>query len=222
MVDKKRTHARRGSAALLLLVIGAGLMLGCQSKEQTADTSKDSSNTQNTQQKADAMASKTTSELPPNPALIEPGNTAPAFTLKDQSGDPIKLSDYKGKWVVLYFYPRDNTPGCTTEACGFRDSYDKLLAMDAVVLGISPDDAKSHQSFTTKYGLPFPLLIDPGQQVASMYGVWREKNMFGKKLMGIARTTYLIDPAGKVAHRWDKVSVGDHNTQVIAEINKLK
>lgn len=152
--------------------------------------------------------------------LIETGKAAPAFTLKDQGGHTHKLSDYKGKWVVLYFYPRDNTPGCTIQACGFRDSRDDLVVHDAVVLGVSPDDGASHQRFVDKRKLNFPLLIDPGQKVSEKYGVWRQKSLFGKKYMGIVRTTYLIDPAGKVARRWDKVKVAGHVKEVLAALDQ--
>ncbi len=163
------------------------------------------------------MATKTKANQPP---LIEPGKAAPAFSLKDQSGKTHKLADYRDRWVVLYFYPRDNTPGCTIQACGFRDHHDALSGLDAVVLGISPDDAQSHQRFVDKRGLPFALLVDPENKIASKYGVWREKRLFSKKYMGIVRTTYLIDPQGKVAHVWDKVKVSGHVRQVIDVLNE--
>jgi len=147
--------------------------------------------------------------------LIEPGKTAPAFNLKDQDGEPHRLSGYKGHWVVLYFYPRDNTPGCTKQACGFRDTLDKVTQHGAVIFGVSPDDAKKHQKFTGKYELNFPLLVDPEQKVAKKYGVWQEKSLYGKKYIGMVRTTYLIDPNGKVAKRWDKVKVAGHVQEVV-------
>jgi peroxiredoxin Q/BCP len=152
--------------------------------------------------------------------LIEPGQPAPAFTLKDQDGKTHKLSDYRGRWVVLYFYPRDNTPGCTIQACGFRDNHSKLQKLNAVVLGVSPDDEKAHQKFVEKRKLSFPLLVDPDQAIATKYGAWREKKLFAKKYMGIVRTTYLIDPQGKVARRWDKVKVAGHVADVIKTISK--
>jgi len=153
-----------------------------------------------------------------SPETVPVGRKAPAFTLRDQHGQTHKLADYKGRHVVLYFYPKDNTPGCTTEACGFRDHEAKLKRAGAAVLGVSPDDEKSHEKFAGKYGLSFPLLADPDAKVARKYGVWRQKNMYGRKFMGIVRTTYLIDPAGKVAHRWDKVKPKDHAPQVLAEL----
>lgn len=152
--------------------------------------------------------------------LIEEGQAAPAFTLKDQDGKTHKLSGYRGQWVVLYFYPRDNTPGCTIQACGFRDNHSKLEKLNAVVLGVSPDDEKAHQKFVEKRKLSFPLLVDPDQAVALKYGAWREKKLFAKKYMGIVRTTYLIDPQGKVARRWDKVKVAGHVAEVVAAISK--
>lgn len=150
--------------------------------------------------------------------LIDEGQTAPAFTLKDQFGQTHKLADCRGRWVVLYFYPRDHTPGCTTQACGFRDHYEPLRGLGAKVFGISPDDAKSHGRFADKYTLPFPLLVDPDNKVATKYGVWREKHMYGRKHMGIVRTTYLIGPSGKVARRWDKVRVAGHVEEVVAVV----
>ena len=152
------------------------------------------------------------------PCLIEPGKPAPAFSLKDQDGNTHKLSGYRGRWVVLYFYPRDNTPGCTIQACGFRDSHEALGGYGAVVLGVSPDDRKSHQRFAEKRELDFPLLVDPDQKTASKYGVWRQKSLFGKKYMGIVRTTYLIDPGGKVVRRWDKVKVAGHVAEVVTAL----
>ncbi|GAB4193656.1 MAG: thioredoxin-dependent thiol peroxidase [Phycisphaeraceae bacterium] len=156
------------------------------------------------------------------PSLVDVGRAAPSFTLKDQQGRTHRLRDYRGRWVVLYFYPRDNTPGCTTQACGFRDQMGPLRRHGAVVLGISPDDAQSHQKFDQKHGLGFPLLVDPGQKVATRYGVWREKNLYGRKHMGIVRTTYLINPDGRVAHRWDKVKVAGHIDEVLATLNELR
>ncbi len=160
------------------------------------------------------MAKKLSTET----TLIDEGRAAAAFTLEDSLGETHRLGDYRGKWVVLYFYPRDNTPGCTVQACGFRDRYETLQGMGAEVLGVSPDDGKSHGRFIDKYGLPFPLLVDPGNKVAGKYGVWREKSLFGKKYMGIVRTTYLIGPTGKVVRRWDKVKVSGHVGEVADEL----
>lgn len=154
--------------------------------------------------------------------LIDEGKKAPAFSLKDQLGQTHKLADYQGQAVVLYFYPKDNTPGCTTQACGFRDKYPAWQKLGVQVLGVSPDSEKSHGRFVEKYGLPFPLLVDPDNKLSTKYGVWQEKSMFGKKYMGIVRTTYLIGPDSKVARRWDKVKVAGHIDEVaqaIADIN---
>lgn len=154
-----------------------------------------------------------------SPAMIEPGKAAPAFTLADQDGTKHRLSKYKGQWVVLYFYPKDNTPGCTTQACGFRDNEDELQARGAVVLGISPDDTKSKAKFAAKFDLNFPILADDGAAVCEKYGVWQEKSMYGKTYMGVARTTFLIDPNGKVAQRFDKVKVKGHTEAVLEALD---
>ena len=153
--------------------------------------------------------------------LMEPGKTAPAFNLKDQSGQGHRLSQYRDKWVVLYFYPKDDTPGCTTEACGFRADLSKFKRAGAVVLGVSPDDEASHQKFIDKFDLPFDLLADTDKQIVTKYGVWQEKSNYGKKYMGVVRTTYLIDPKGKVAHRWDKVKVDGHVDAVLEKVKEL-
>ena len=153
--------------------------------------------------------------------LIEPGQAAPAFQLTDQAGNKHRLSQYKGQWVVLYFYPKDNTPGCTTQACGFRDSQADLQARGAVVLGISPDGEKSKAKFAGKYDLNFPILADEGAEACVKYGVWQEKSMYGKTYMGVVRTTYLIDPKGKVAQRFDKVKVKGHTQAVLASLDEM-
>lgn len=152
---------------------------------------------------------------------IEPGVKAPAFTATTDSGKKIKLSDFKGKLVVLYFYPKDDTPGCTKEACAFRDANDALQERGAVVLGVSPDDEKSHAKFRDKFSLNFPLLADPDHAIADAYGAWREKNMYGKKSMGVQRSTYLIDKDGKVAKVWKRVSVDGHDVAVLEAIDAL-
>ena len=154
--------------------------------------------------------------------LIETGRAAPAFTLKDQSSNSHRLSSYKGQWVVLYFYPRDSTPGCTKEACAFRDATGSLEKAGAVVLGVSPDDQASHAKFARKQSLGFPLLADVAQQACEKYGVWQEKSMYGKTFMGVVRTTYLIDPRGKVARRWDKVKVAGHVQAVLESLTELQ
>lgn len=153
---------------------------------------------------------------------IEVGKKAPAFTLKSGEGKSVKLSDFAGKPVVLYFYPKDDTPGCTKEACGFRDASAPLKKLGAVVLGVSADDVASHAKFTAKYSLNFPLLADVDRKVAEKYGVWREKNMYGKKVMGIQRSTYLIDASGKVAKVWTRVKPDEHPAQVLEALKELK
>lgn len=149
-------------------------------------------------------------------ALIEPGKKAPAFTLKDQDGATHRLSDYAGQPVVLYFYPKDDTPGCTTESCDFRDLLPTFKASKAVVLGVSILDEASKAKFAKKHDLTFPLLADADHEVAEKYGVWQQRSLYGRSFMGIARTTYLIDATGKVARRWDKVKVGGHADEVLA------
>lgn len=152
---------------------------------------------------------------------IEPPAKAPAFSLKATDGSTVKLSDFKGKYVVLYFYPKDDTPGCTREACAFRDRSQEIQDLGAVVLGVSADSVEKHQKFTQKYELNFPLLADTEHELAEKYGAWREKNMYGKVSMGIQRSTYIIDPAGKVAKLWKKVSVDGHDEQVITVLKEL-
>ncbi len=152
---------------------------------------------------------------------LEVGTKAPAFTAQTDTGTKVKLSDFKGKNIVLYFYPKDDTPGCTKEACAFRDASDQLSEMGAVVLGVSPDDEASHAKFRDKFSLNFPLLADPEHKIAEAYGAWREKNMYGKKSMGIQRSTYLIDAKGKVAKVWKKVNVDGHDADVIESLQSL-
>ncbi|MAX27716.1 MAG: thioredoxin-dependent thiol peroxidase [Phycisphaeraceae bacterium] len=154
--------------------------------------------------------------------LIEPGKKAPAIALKDKDGKLHRLSAYQGQWVVLYFYPKDNTSGCTKQACAFRDHLPNLGKLDAVVLGVSPDDEKSHTKFAQKHELPFTLLADPEHQALEKYGVWQAKSMYGRKFMGVVRTTYLIDPKGKVAKRWDKVKVAKHMDEVLEALNEAQ
>jgi len=151
----------------------------------------------------------------------EPGSKAPAFSLKDDSGNRVKLSDLKGKPVVVYFYPRDDTPGCTKEACALRDRYEEIQQRGVHLFGVSTDDAESHAKFRQKYALPFPLLVDADHAMSEKYGAWREKNMYGKKSMGIQRATYLIDAQGKVAKVWKRVKVDGHDQQVIDAIDEL-
>ena len=148
-------------------------------------------------------------------ALIDEGKKAPAFSLKDQDGKPHRLSDFAGKSVVLYFYPKDDTPGCTKESCDFRDNLVRFNASKASVLGVSILDEQSKAKFAKKYDLTFPLLADADHSVAEKYGVWQKKMRYGRSYMGIVRTTYLIGPDGKVAKRWDKVSVDGHAGDVL-------
>ncbi len=145
---------------------------------------------------------------------VEVGAKAPAFDLRSDQGKRVKLSDFLGQPVVLYFYPRDDTPGCTREASAFRDSRAELAEMGAVVLGVSPDTTESHQKFRDKFELNFPLLSDEDHQIAEKYGAWREKNMYGKKSMGIQRSTFLIDAKGRIAKVWPRVQVDGHDEQV--------
>jgi peroxiredoxin Q/BCP len=150
------------------------------------------------------------------------GDPAPSFVLPDADGNRVKLEDLKGKWVVLYFYPRDNTPGCTKEACGFRDAYADYQTSDVVVLGVSTDDAKSHVKFATKHDLPFPLLVDDGGNVAAEYGSYGLKKFMGKEYMGITRSTFLIDPAGQLAKIYRKVKPEPHAQEVLRDITELQ
>jgi peroxiredoxin Q/BCP len=152
---------------------------------------------------------------------LEPGSKAPAFSLKSDAGKTVKLADFKGHPVVLYFYPKDDTPGCTREACNFRDQSAALQKLGAVVLGVSADTVESHAKFRDKYSLNFPLLADNDHALSEKYGAWREKNMYGKKSMGIQRSTYLIDAEGKIAKVWKKVSVDGHDAQVLEAIGEL-
>ncbi|MEM8783827.1 MAG: thioredoxin-dependent thiol peroxidase [Planctomycetota bacterium] len=153
-------------------------------------------------------------------ALPEVGKKAPAFTLTDQDGTKHKLSDYAGRYVVLYFYPKDDTSGCTKQACQFRDDLPKFEKLDAVVLGVSPQDEKSKAKFAGKHDLNFPILADDDAKVCTKYGVWQEKSMYGKKYMGVVRTTFLLDPKGKIVERWDKVKVPGHADAVLKRIQE--
>jgi len=146
----------------------------------------------------------------------EIGKSAPAFSGTTGGGDTIRLSQFKGKYVVLYFYPKDNTPGCTVEAKEFRDAHDEFAAANAVILGVSPDPAASHCKFTERFELNFPLIADEDHAIAEKYGVWVEKSMYGKTFMGIQRATFLIGPDGKIAHIWPKVRAAGHAGQVFA------
>lgn len=152
---------------------------------------------------------------------IEEGQKAPDFTLPTDDGGKVKLSSLKGSPVVLYFYPKDDTPGCTKQACAFRDQQKALAKLGAKVLGVSADDVASHVKFRDKFKLNFPLLADVDHKVAEKYGAWREKNMYGKKSMGIQRSTFLIDADGKVAKVWKRVQVDGHDDQVLESLKAL-
>jgi thioredoxin-dependent peroxiredoxin len=147
--------------------------------------------------------------------MVEEGKPAPDFELTSDSGETVRLADFRGKPVVVYFYPRDDTPGCTAQACGIRDNYEAFGERGAVVLGISPDTESSHVKFKQKYGLPFTLLADPEHEVAERYGVWGERRMYGKTYMGIERSTFVIDPDGKVARVMRRVKPDTHAEQVL-------
>ena len=152
---------------------------------------------------------------------IEEGRKAPAFTLRDAEGNKVALKDYLGKDVILYFYPRDDTPGCTKEACGFRDLWKKIGKQGAVVLGVSPDDPASHAKFRDKYRLPFPLLSDPDKKVMEKYGAWGEKTLYGRKTTGVIRSTVWIGPDGKVRKHWRKVpKAADHPAKVLEALSE--
>ena len=152
---------------------------------------------------------------------LKVGDKAPAFNLKNTEGKTVKLSDFKGRKVVLYFYPKDLTPGCTKEACGFRDDYAQLQKRGAVILGVSTDDQASHQKFTAKHALPFTLLSDPTHEMSEKYQAWVEKNMYGRKYMGVARITYIINEEGKIAHIFSKVKPETHSQDVLKVLDSL-
>lgn len=147
---------------------------------------------------------------------LKQGSEAPAFTATNQNGEEVTLAQFRGKTVVLYFYPKDNTPGCTTQACNLRDNYQELTKMGVVVLGVSTDDEKSHTKFIEKHELPFTLLADTDKKIVEAYGVWVEKNMYGKKYMGTQRTTFIIDGDGNIAHIIKKVDTKNATAQLLA------
>lgn len=151
---------------------------------------------------------------------LNEGQKAPDFTSKDQNGNSISLSDFSGKDIILYFYPKDDTPGCTAEACSFRDNYQSLSQQGFVVLGVSTDDEKSHLKFINKHNLPFPLIADTDRKIVESYGVWVEKSMYGKKYMGVARKTFIIGKDGNIRKVIDKVDTKNSSAQVLDLINK--
>jgi peroxiredoxin Q/BCP len=151
---------------------------------------------------------------------VTSGISAPDFELKDEKGIVHRLSDYRGKPVILYFYPKDDTPGCTTEACNFRDDYHQYEAAGVKILGVSPDSVKSHEKFKQKYHLPFPLLADEGHQVCDLYGVWGSKKAMGREYMGVFRTTFLIGTDGVIKKVYEDVKPADHSTQLLADLGR--
>lgn len=152
---------------------------------------------------------------------LKVGDKAPSFKLKNQDGKIISLSDLKGKPIVLYFYPKDDTSGCTKEACNFRDEFPKFGKMKAEIIGVSADTVESHKKFAQKYKLPFNLLSDEKKEIVAKYGVWQEKSMYGRKYMGIVRTTFIIDPYGKISKIFYKVKVDNHNQEVMEALKEL-
>jgi peroxiredoxin Q/BCP len=148
-------------------------------------------------------------------AKLKEGDKAPDFTANDQNGNSVSLADFKGKTVILYFYPKDDTPGCTAEACDFRDNYQSLIGKGYEVIGVSTDDEKSHKKFESKFNLPFPLIADTGKEIVEAYGVWVEKNMYGKKYMGTARVTFIINADGLIQKIIDKVDTKASSQQVL-------
>lgn len=153
--------------------------------------------------------------------MVEIGSKAKSFKLQDEQGDEVKLEDMKGKWVVLYFYPKDNTPGCTTEALQFTEKINDFKKLNAEVVGISPDSCQSHQKFMVKHDLKVKLLADPEHQVLEQYGAWGEKKMYGKSFLGVQRSTVIIDPQGNIAHHWPKVKAEGHAEEVAAKLAEL-
>jgi len=150
---------------------------------------------------------------------LKEGQKAPAFEGTDQDGNKIKTSDFAGKKVILYFYPKDNTPGCTNEACNLRDNYKDLLQKGFIVIGVSPDSEKSHKGFAGKYTLPFPLIADTEKKILTSYGAWGEKNMYGKKVTGVLRTTFIIDEKGTIEKVISKVDTANHTEQIFKLYN---
>ena len=153
-------------------------------------------------------------------AILTIGNIAPNFSLLAIDGKKYSLKDFKGKKIVLYFYPKDDTSGCTAEACSFRDNLSDIKKKGAVVLGVSPDGLKSHEKFVSKYDLNFPVLSDESKEILTEYGVWQEKSMYGRKYMGVVRTTYVIDENGKISHIFPKVKVDGHTEEILKALSE--
>ena len=152
--------------------------------------------------------------------MVEIGQPAPDFTLPDQSGRELTLSQWRGSPVVLYFYPKDDTPGCTKEACAFRDAFGEYLAQGAKILGVSPDGVDSHARFARKFTLPFTLLADPDRTVCQAYGVWKEKTLYGRKSVGVIRSTFVVGPDGRIEHAWYNVRADGHASKVLEAVNR--
>jgi len=151
---------------------------------------------------------------------LKVGQKAPDFTVTNDTGQKVKLSDFKGKKIILYFYPKDDTPGCTAEACAFRDGIEEIKSRGAVVVGVSTDSVESHKKFKNKFDLNFPLLADTDKKIVEAYGAWKEKAMYGKKYMGIERTTFIIDEQGKISHIFPKVKVDEHYDEVLDALDE--
>ena len=171
----------------------------------------------NSQNKSGSNTTKVKS--PQNTVVLKVGQKAPAFSLPNQDGRIVSLSDFKGKKIVLYFYPKDDTPGCTKESCAFRDGLDEITSNGAVVVGVSPDSVASHKKFANKYDLNFPLLSDESKGMLQAYGVWKEKSMYGRTYMGVERTTFIIDENGKIDDIFAKVKVDNHLEEVLGELD---
>ncbi|CUB23774.1 thioredoxin-dependent thiol peroxidase [Bacillus amyloliquefaciens] len=152
---------------------------------------------------------------------IEIGQTAPDMKLVNDSGEEVALTDFKGKYVVLYFYPKDMTPGCTTEACDFRDQHESFAGLDAVIIGVSPDSRDKHEKFKQKHDLPFQLLVDDEHKLAEAFDVWKLKKNFGKEYMGIERSTFLLDKEGRLVKEWRKIKVKDHVAEALHELEQI-
>ncbi len=159
--------------------------------------------------------------MPPSIDRLPVGEEAPDFTAPTQDGTSLTLSDYRGQWVVLYFYPKDDTPGCTTQACTLRDGYRELQAAGLAVVGVSEDDVASHEAFADAHDLPFPLVADPDHEVLNAYGVYGERSMFGNTFMGTKRTTYLIDPEGVIRHVFKRPTTDAHTSEVLDAFERL-
>ena len=153
--------------------------------------------------------------------MLKEGDKAPDFTAKDDKGNSVSLKDFRGKKIVLYFYPKDNTSGCTKEACDFRDNLNRIKRKDTVILGVSPDNEKSHVKFRDKFDLTFPLLVDEDKKLVNLYGVWQEKSLYGRKFMGVVRTTFIVDEKGKIAKIFPKVKVAGHVDAVIEALSEI-